>query len=584
MSTLDDRPPPADAAPATEPTGAGRDRWSTHEVVNQPPPLINWDVADHPALLEGVRREGAGWYVHELHRLGRLAGGAQAQRWGRDANASVPQLHTHDRFGRRIDEVEYHPAYHRLLEVSVGSGLAGGPWNSTFAPSDAAPGSGHVARAAGFFAWSHTDVGHGCPVSMTYAAIPALRREPELAREWEPLLTAPRYDPELRPRNRKHGLLAGMAMTEKQGGSDVRANTTTAAPAADGSWRLIGHKWFCSAPMSDVFLTLAHTAEGLTCFLVPRVLPDGTRNPFRIQRLKDKLGNRSNASSEIEFTDTLAWRVGPEGRGVAVIIEMVAATRVDCVTSAASLTRHAVAQAVHHVSHRAAFGRVLREQPLMANVVADLAVESEAMTAVMLRLAGAFGRGLAGDERERLFARLAVPVAKYWVTKRSVAAVAEASECLGGNGYVEDSGMPLLYRETPLNSIWEGSGNVQALDMLRAAARSPESVDAVLDEVGLARGGDRRLDAAIDALGAALADREQLQFRARGIAGLVACVLQGALLVRHAPTAVADAFCATRLGDVADGGGATSRHMLFGTLPRGAATDAVIRRAAPAGA
>jgi putative acyl-CoA dehydrogenase len=546
--------------------------WVTHEVSNQPRPLLDWDVADHPPLLDAVVREGAGWYVDDLHAIGRVAGGARAQQWAAEADANPPQLRTHDRFGHRVDEVDYHPAYHQLMAAAIEAGLAGGPWAGDLATGDVPPGSAHVARAAGFYAWCHTELGHGCPISMTHAVVPALRREPDLARRWEPGLVSRRYDPTLAVPDIKPGLTAGMAMTEKQGGSDVRANTTRAERAGDGTWVLTGHKWFCSAPMSDVFLVLAQAPSGLTCFLLPRVLPDGARNGLHLQRLKDKLGNRANASSEIELRDAVAWQVGDEGRGVATIIEMVVATRVDCVIGAALTTRHALAQATHHAAHRRAFGRHLVDQPAMVNVLADLAVESEAMTAVALRLAAAFGRADAGDERERLFARLAVPVAKYWTTKRSVVAVAESLECLGGNGYVEESGMPRLYREAPLYSIWEGAGNIQALDALRAMVRDPEAVEVVLDEVDAAAGGDARFDVAVAALRRELADTNAAQHRARRITGLLAALVQGALLVRHAPAPVADAWCATRL----DGG-----HALFGTLPTGLDTGAIIARAMP---
>ena len=578
MSVLNDfSEAPGSSSVAGVPTGF---RWTTHEVINQPPPLVDWDPAAYPALLESLRREGAGWYESEAHRLGLLAGGAQAQHRAREADRNVPQLVTHDRYGNRIDEVAYHPAYHQLMEVAIQAGLAGGPWTDGFAPADATPGSGHVARAVGFFTWSHTELGHGCPLSMTYAAVPTLRREPELAREWEPGLTARDYEPGLRWRDRKRGLTAGMAMTEKQGGSDVRANTTTAWDAGDGTWRLVGHKWFCSAPMSDVFLILAQAPAGLTCFLLPRVLPDGTRNTLHIQRLKDKLGNRANASSEVEFHDAVVWRVGEEGRGVATIIEMVGATRIDCIVGASSCARHAVAQAAHHVTHRHAFGRRLVEQPLMTNVIADLAVECEAMTTTMLRLAAAFGRGQAGDARERQFARLAVPVMKYWVTRRAVATVAEALECLGGNGYIEESVMPRIYREVPLQSLWEGSGNVQALDVLRAIVNSPDAVDVVLDEIDQARAGDRRLDAAIADLRRELHDTDAPEYRSRALAEQLACALQAALLVRHGPAAVADAFCATRL----PGASGPARWLNFGTLPRGCDTDTIIARATPTAA
>jgi putative acyl-CoA dehydrogenase len=534
----------------------------THEVLNQPPPLVDHDVAADPALLESVTREGAGWAADDLHRLGKLAGTAEAQRWAEDANRYEPRLLTHDRYGHRVDEVEFHPAWHRLMDVAVGEGLAGAPW------ADRRPGA-HVARAAGVFVWSQVEAGHICPVSMTYAVVPALRHAPDLAAAYEPLLTARAYDPGLRAPLAKRGLLAGMGMTEKQGGSDVRANTTTATPAGDGTYRLRGHKWFTSAPMCDLFLVLAQAPAGLTCFLVPRVLPDGTRNVFRIQRLKDKLGNRSNASSEPEFDDTVAWAVGAEGHGVRTIIEMVAMTRLDCVTGSAAGMRAALTQAVHHARHRHAFGGPLADKPLMRNVLADLALESEAATTLALRLAGAVDRGGA----EHAFRRLAIAAGKYWVCKRQPAVVGEALECLGGNGYVEDSGLPRLYRDAPLNSIWEGSGNVQALDVLRTLTREPDSADAFLAEVGTARGADRRFDAALTALTAALRDPAEAEGQARRTVERMALLLQAALLIRYAPAGTADAFCASRLSDAG---------LVFGTLPRGIDTAALIDRAVPA--
>jgi len=540
----------------------------THEVVNQVPPLVGYDTADDAVLLEGLTREGAGWYAEELHRLGRLAGSEQAQQWGEQANRFGPELRTHDRTGHRIDEVEFHPAWHQLLDVAVGAGLAGAPW------ADDRPGA-HVARAAGFFAWGQVEAGHGCPVSMTYAVVPALRAQPELAATYEPLLTSRTYDPGLRPPAGKAGLLAGMGMTEKQGGSDVRANRTTATDAGDGTWRLRGHKWFTSAPMCDLFLVLAQamtvTGEaGLSCFLVPRVLPDGTRNAFRLQRLKDKLGNRSNASSEPEFDGTVAWLVGEQGRGVRTILSTVAMTRLDCVLGSAAGMRAAVVQAVHHAQHRSAFGGRLLDKPLMRNVLADLQLESEAATTLAMRLAGAVDRGVRGDAQEQAFARLAVAVGKYWVCKRQPPLVAEALECLGGNGYVEESGLPRLYREAPLNSIWEGSGNVQALDVLRVLVREPASLEAFFAEVDAARGADPRLDAAVVALKADLADLDDAEGRARRTVEQMALVLQGSLLVRHAPPAVADAFCASRL--------AGDRGLAFGTLPRGVDTAGILAR------
>jgi putative acyl-CoA dehydrogenase len=531
----------------------------THEVLNQPPPLVDYDVAADAALLAGVAREGAPWAVGDLHRLGKLAGTAEPQRWADEANRYEPRLVTHDRYGHRIDEVEFHPAWHQLMAVAVGEGLAGAAW------ADERAGA-HVARAAGLYVWSQVEAGHSCPITMTCAVVPALRNSPELAAIYEPLLTSREYDPGLRTPATKRGLLAGMGMTEKQGGSDVRANTTSAERQADGTWRLRGHKWFTSAPMCDLFLVLAQAPEGLSCFLVPRVLPNGERNTFRIQRLKDKLGNRSNASSEPEFDDTVAWLVGDEGRGVHTIIEMVAMTRLDCVTGSASGMRAALSQAIHHTRHRSAFGRVLAEQPAMTNVLADLAVESEAAVTLAMRLAGAADRG------ERPFQRLAVAIGKYWVCKRQPAVVGEALECLGGNGYVEESGMPRLFRDSPLNSIWEGSGNVQVLDVLRTIRKDPDGLTAYVEEAELAAGSDHRLDAAIGELKTRLTHVDESQ--ARRLVERMALVLQGSLLVRHAPGEVADAFCASRLGG--DWG-----HAL-GTLPQRAATTAIVERAAPA--
>ncbi|MGW7098547.1 acyl-CoA dehydrogenase family protein [Streptomyces sp. NPDC054838] len=544
---------------------------TTHTVTNQAPPLVGYDAySGDRALCEGVERHLAdappallGEVREELTSLGLATGSEQAQLWGEQANGNPPELRTHDRYGNRIDEVVFHPAWHRLLGHAVTSGLTDA-WGRP---------AGHLRRAAGFFLWSQAESGHGCPVSMTHAAVPALRTDPELAAEWEPRLTSHVYEEGLRPPGQKAGVLFGMGMTEKQGGSDVRANTTVAKPLdASGEYLLTGHKWFCSAPMSDGFLVLAQAPGGLTCFLVPRVLPDGTRNVFAIQRLKDKLGNKSNASSEVEFDGTWGRRVGEEGRGVRTIIEMVAATRLDCVIGSASLMRQALTQAVHHAEHRSAFGARLIEQPLMRNVLADLALESEAATVLTLRLAAAYD---AGTEQERAFLRLAVPAAKYWVTKRCTPMVAEALECLGGNGYVEESGMPRLLRESPLNSIWEGSGNVQALDVLRALQREPQALNAFLQEVGLARGADHRLDSAVKDLLTDLADLEGIEARARRVVERMALVLQGSLLVRWAPAEVADAFCASRLGG--DWGSA------FGTLPHSLDLRGVVERARIAG-
>ena len=532
---------------------------------NQPPPLVDYNLfeADAP-LREALEREGGAWAQNQVQDLGRLAGTQEAIDWGFQANAHPPQLRTHDRFGNKIDEVEFHPAWHRLMEVAVGHGLHAMPWR------EPRPGA-HAARAAAFYIWSQVEGGHGCPVSMTYAAVPALRQQKDLASKWEPLMTTLDYDPGLRPVSIKRGALFGMAMTERQGGSDVRSNTTRAVPTGtDGEHLLTGQKWFCSAPMCDAFLVLAQAPGGLTCFLLPRVLPDGTRNSFHIERLKDKLGNRSNASAEIELEDAWAVMVGEEGRGVRTIIEMVNHTRLDCVIGSASLMRQAVAQATHHTAHRRAFGKLLSEQPLMVNVLADLAVESEATTILMMRLAGAFDR--VADPAESRFRRLALAVAKYWTCKRAIAVVAEALECHGGNGYVEESILPRLYREAPLNSIWEGSGNVNALDVLRAMSREPESIAAFLAEVEQASP-DVRLGRAISDLKRELSNTAEIESRARRVVERMAVVLQGSLLVRFGDPAVAEAFCASRLGG--DWG-----HS-FGTLPSATEFASIVERHRP---
>jgi putative acyl-CoA dehydrogenase len=542
---------------------------TTHEVTNQPPPRAGHDVyAENLPLVEGVAREGAGWADDELHTLGRLAGDAQWMERGRQANEHRPELLTHDRFGHRTDEVRYHPAYHDLMATAVAHGLHAAPWALD------RPGA-HVARAAKFLIWSRVDSGHLCPISMTYAVIPSLRMQPDLAAVWEPRATSDTYDPSFRPAEEKRGAIFGMAMTEKQGGSDVRANSTRAVPLDGGgpgtAFALTGHKWFCSAPMSDAFLVLAQTGAGLSCFLVPRWLPDGTRNVFRLQRLKDKLGDRSNASSEVELDGTTGWLVGEEGRGVRTIIEMVGHTRLDCTLGGAATMRIGLDEAAWHAAHRSAFGKRLADQPLMRVVLADLAVESEAATAIALRLARAFDEAGASEE-QALFKRLAMPVAKYWVCKVAPQHAAETLECLGGNGYVEDSGMPRMFRQSPLNGIWEGSGNVQCLDVLRAMTRSPESVEAFFAELESASGADRRLDDAITALRKDLTELSEAT--ARRAVERMALTLQGALLVREGAAAVADAFCATRLSG--DHGRA------FGTLPGGTDTGPILARALPA--
>jgi putative acyl-CoA dehydrogenase len=542
-------------------------------VWNQPPPLEDVNLfAGHRALVEALRREGASWAEPEVRAFGELAGRRETLAWGVQANAFPPVLRTHDRAGRRIDEVEFHPAWHALLALGVKHGLHALPWRQ---PYRERPGA-HVARAAKFLLLAQVETGVGCPLSMTYSAVPALAAEPAVAAEWVPLLTATAYDGRAAPAPDKPGALCGMAMTEKQGGSDVRANTTRARPAGaagDGEYELTGHKWFCSAPMCDAFLVLAQAPAGLTCFLLPRFTPDGERNRFHLQRLKDKLGNRSNASSEVEMDAAWARRVGPEGRGVATILEMVNHTRLDCVLGSAALMRQAVALAIHHARHRRAFGRLLIDQPLMANVLADLAVESEAATVAAMRLARAYDDG--GGAGDPAFRRLATAVLKYWICKRGAAVTAEALECLGGNGYVEEWGMARLYREAPLNSIWEGSGNVQCLDVLRAIGRSPESLAALWAEIDLARGAYRRLDAWLDRLRRELAKLEPtpaIEPLARRLVEALAVGLCASLLARHAPAAVAAAYSASRLDE---------RGLAFGTLPAGIDLGAIVERHAP---
>jgi putative acyl-CoA dehydrogenase len=539
---------------------------ATHDVLNQAAPLRDRNLfEDDAALREGLDREGAGWARGRLRAEGAFWGGEPID-WGFAANESPPVLHTHDRYGHRRDEVEFHPAWHELMRAGVEHELHALPWRTD------RPGA-HVARAAAYVCAIQAEAGFACPITMTFAAVPALRAQPDVADEWVPRLTATTYEPELRPAAEKASALCGMAMTEKQGGSDVRANTTRAQAADDGWWELTGHKWFCSAPMCDLFLVLAQTGEGLTCFALPRVLPDGSRNAgLQLQRLKDKLGNRSNASSEIELRGALARMVGEPGRGVPTIIEMVNHTRLDCVIGAAGGMRAAVAQATWHAAHRSAFGAHLAEQPLMVNVLADLAIESEAATAVALRLARAYDEA-PGDPAADAFKRVATAVSKYHVCKRAPGHAYEALECLGGNGYVEASGMPRLYREAPLASIWEGSGNVMALDVLRALGRTPAALDAFLAEVDESAGADHRLDAFVAATRNELTDPEALESRARRIVERLALCLQGSLLVRHAPSAVADAFCAARL--------ARDAGLSYGTLPPGAEARAIVARHTP---
>src|SRR5271156_5838552 len=521
----------AGAAPGDAP-------WQTHTVFTRAPPPGDVDVfSSNLPLVEAVEREGAGWVSERAAELGRFVGapGGPQQEWGRLANENKPVLRTFDRYGHRIDEVDFHPAWHQLMKMGVEHELHSLPWTSEepFA---------HTARAGMYMTAMQAEAGFACPITMTFAVVPALRAQPELAAEWEPLVTATTYDPRLIPVAEKGSAITGMAMTEKQGGSDVRANTTVARAlnggGAGAEYELSGHKWFCSAPMSDMFLVLAQADEGLSCFLLPRILPDGTRNAFHIQRLKDKLGNRSNASSEIELHGAWAQMVGDPGRGVPTIIEMVGHTRLDCVIGAAAGMRAAVVQATPPAAYRSAFGKTLIDQPLMQNVLADLCLESEASTALAMRLARAYDEAHAdadaGEDHSdaQLFKRLATAVGKFWTCKRAPNHAFEALECHGGAGYVEESGMPRLYREAPLASIWEGSGNVMSLDVLRALTRSPRSLEVFLAEVEQARGGDERLDRRIEAVKGQFADPETLESRARRVVEGMALCLQGSLLVR----------------------------------------------------
>jgi putative acyl-CoA dehydrogenase len=546
---------------------------ATHEVTNQPPPLENFNSfeQDRP-MVEALSREGAEWAADRAREWGGICGSGQVIRWGEAANEMTPQLRTHDRFGQRIDEVEFDSSWHELMRLGVAEGLHASPWRE--------PGPGaHVARAALFMLMMQAEAGVGCPISMTYSGIPALRAQPELAQEWESRFLSLDYDHRFIPADQKRGALCGMAMTEKQGGSDVRANTTVAEPlnggGPGGEYEITGHKWFCSAPMCDAFLVLAQADDGLSCFLMPRWTPDGERNRFHLQRLKDKLGNRSNASSEVEFRGAWARLVGEEGRGVPTIIEMVNHTRLDCVIGSTAGMRAGVAQATWHAAHRSAFGKLLAEQPLMRNVLADLCVESEAATISALRLARSYDEVAAGDEGAARFRRLANAVLKYWICKRGPAHAVEALECLGGNGYVEESGMPRLYRESPLASIWEGSGNVQCLDVLRAMVRHPESVEAFANEVGEGAVAEPRLDEFGRKLRDDLtSDPETMESRARSLVERMALALQGSLLVRFGDPAVADAFCASRLDG--DWGRA------FGTLPAGTDFERIVERHTPA--
>ncbi|MDP2769521.1 MAG: isovaleryl-CoA dehydrogenase [Giesbergeria sp.] len=542
---------------------------NTHVVENVSCELADYNMyAQDNALREAVQREGAAWADAELHQFGQRTGSADYLEQGNLANKHQPELDTHDRFGNRIDLVKFHPAYHQFMDTAIQHGLHSSPWTD---PKDGA----HVARAAGNYLQSQVEAGHGCPITMTFAAIPALRLQPDLAALWEPKITSRVYDPRNVPVEQKQGVTIGMAMTEKQGGSDVQANSTRAYPVGQGgpgqAYELVGHKYFVSAPMCDAFLVLAHTDKGLSCFLLPRWRPDGTKNPMQVLRLKKKMGNASNASSETELRGALAWMVGEEGRGVRNILEMVAMTRFDCMVGSSAGMRMALSQALHHCAHRSAFGARLNEQPLMQNVLADLALESEAAMTLSMRMARALDHR--EDRHEDLLVRLVTAVGKYWICKRTPGHAYEAMECIGGSGVMEDSMFPRLYREAPVNAIWEGSGNIQCLDVLRAMGKTPEVVEAFFAELRHTQGQNSLLDQHVRSLGKEFADTADLQYRARHVVERMALALQASLLVRSAPAFVADAFCASRL--------APQGSFNYGALPRGVDATAIIERATP---
>ncbi|HZW23601.1 acyl-CoA dehydrogenase family protein [Noviherbaspirillum sp.] len=545
----------------------------THSVENQPRPLEDFNLyAADRALSEAVAREGGSWAQDELHAFGALTGSRELIELGFQANENKPVLYTHDRYGRRVDEVRFHPAYHRLMQISIEHGLHSSHW------TDPRPGA-HVARAAKFYMQSQVEAAHCCPITMTSAAIPALRLQPDVAAQWEGKILARHYDRRNVPDGQKEAVTIGMAMTEKQGGSDVRANTTRAIPLGSGgpgqAYELVGHKYFVSAPMCDAFLVLAQAPGGLSCFLLPRWRPDGSKNPLQIQRLKNKMGNVANASSETELRGAYAVMVGGEGRGVATILKMVSMTRFDCMIGSAAGMRQAAMQALHHCAQRVAFGKLLSEQPLMQNVLGDLAIESEAALAMTMRIARALDAG-EQNESEKLLVRMGTAVGKYWICKRTPGHAYEAMECIGGSGVMEDSIMPRLFRESPVNSIWEGSGNVQCLDMLRAMQREPGSLEVFMTELRQAAGANRYLDEYVAHLGREFTDLADIEYRARGIVEKMALALQGALLVRQGNAAVADAFCASRLAGQSSG-------LVYGNLPRGVDCAAIIRRATVSG-
>lgn len=556
----------------TQPPVPAQDRYlaATHEVTNMPPRLEAYNLYQQDqALKEAVHREGGGWAEAELNEYGKLVGRPEIIELGFQANEHKPVLHTHDRHGHRVDLVSFHPAYHQLMNLAIEHGLHSSPWTDPKAGAQ-------VVRAAKYYLHAQVEAGHGCPITMTYACIPSLRQQPDLAQIWEPLVTSRQYDPRNVPVDQKAGVTIGMAMTEKQGGSDVRANSTRAYPVAQGGpgqlYELVGHKYFVSAPMCDAFLVLAQAPGGLSCFLLPRWRPDGSKNPLQIQQLKNKMGNVSNASSETELRGALAWMIGEEGRGVATIIEMVSLTRFDCMIGSSAGMRQATAQALHHSYYRSAFGKRLIDQPLMQNVLADLALESEAAITLTLRIARALDQA-EQSEHEKLLMRIGTAVGKYWICKRTPNHAYEAMECIGGSGVMENSIMPRLFRESPINAIWEGSGNVQCLDVLRALGKTPAVLDAFFAELAQARGADSRLDQYVNNLRREFSDLAEVEYRARHIVDQMALALQASLLVQSGPTAVAEGFIASRLT------GHGQHH--YGAMPRGIDCQAIIERARP---
>ncbi len=541
----------------------------THTVENQPQPLENYNTfLSDVALQEAIQREGGSQFKEELTAFGQFTGSSEVIQWGVQANKNKPEFRTHDRYGRRVDEVEFHPAYHKLMETAIVHGIHSIPWTDTRKGKN-------LYRAALTYMQSQVDAGHGCPITMTHAAIPTIRKQESVAKIWEPLITSRVYDPRNVPIEQKQGVTIGMAMTEKQGGSDVRTNSTRAFPVAHRGagevYELVGHKYFVSAPMCDAFLMLAQTEGGISCFLVPRWRPDGSKNPLQVQQLKNKMGNVSNASSETELRGAMGWLIGEEGRGIANILEMVALTRFDCMVGSSSGMRQAMVQILHHCNHRKAFGKKLIDQPLMQNVLADLTLENEAALALAMRMARAMDTP--DDEQEQLFLRMGTAIGKYWICKRTPGHAYEAMECIGGSAVMEDSIMPRLYREAPVNAIWEGSGNVQCLDMLRAMSRNPGSLEALFAEIDEAKGSNKLFDSFVMKTKKHFSDLSDIEYQARALVEHLAIALQGSLLLRSDNNLLGDAFCAARMQE--------GSHLMYGTLPKTVDCQAIVNRAQP---